>query len=103
MANNVHAAQVDRFIPVRSGLDVDLANYKLMKENDQTASPSQATPGKVSVNCKVRLSITLAAPSCEQQCLISLIYGESGDKSSAHKILTWAINFCISKQSYSKI
>lgn len=41
-------AQVDRFIPTRSAIDVDLASYKLWKENEGVGSPSASTPGKVS-------------------------------------------------------
>lgn len=43
------ARQVDRFIPARNAFDVDLASFKMSKENDSAQSPStSSTPSKVS-------------------------------------------------------
>ena len=39
--------QVDRFIPARNAFDVDLASFKMSKENDGVASPTASTPSKV--------------------------------------------------------
>jgi hypothetical protein len=39
--------QVDRFIPARNAFDVDLASFKMLKENDNVASPTASTPSKV--------------------------------------------------------
>ncbi len=43
---NFHAIQMDRFIPARSAMDLDVANFNLLKENngqvnavDTTSSP----------------------------------------------------------------
>ena len=40
--------QVDRFIPTRSAIDLDLAGYKLLKENEN-ASPTASTPSRVGI------------------------------------------------------
>jgi len=42
-----HGLQVDRFIPARNAFDVDLASFKMLKENDGVASPTASTPSKV--------------------------------------------------------
>ena len=40
--------QVDRFIPARNAFDVDLAGFKMSKENETAQSPStSSTPSKV--------------------------------------------------------
>ena len=39
--------QMDRFIPARSAMDLDVANFNLLKENNGQVNSLEASPSKV--------------------------------------------------------